>query len=337
MNAITGEMITPETVINNPDFVVLVPLFEKAPSLIDAAKNVFQAMVQNPFTKPVLTNDLTTRTDNIQSSRVMPNELLESISIPGGLKLEVRSNGSVVIPLPNETTPLEINVTGLDATTVQVYYTIGTEVPEHHDDQWQPYSGQPFLTNQPNQNVFLMVKDAYETNQVTFLRTATFVTNADKIPVTNFIQVSSIESLDSLENTKQHTFLTQVEYENTMVDMFVIEPRNEDDLSEVVVRYRANDHNKSLLLDVEAFTWFEEIILPGTSLGVYLRTGDMLDFTIEYRFLGRESVLESFQVTNSTTGVGILLPVQPNMLLRAILGLLIVSTIAAPYVIKPKE
>jgi hypothetical protein len=63
----------------------------------------------------------------------------------------------------------------------------------------------------------------------------------------------------------------------------------------------------------------------------------MLDFSIEYRFLGRESVLESFQVSNSPTGVGILLPVQPNMLLRAILGLLIVSTIAAPYVIKPKE
>jgi uncharacterized repeat protein (TIGR02543 family) len=337
MNAITGEMITPDTVINNPDYVVLVPMFEKAPSLFDAAKNVFQAIVQNPFTKPIPTNDLTTRTDNIQSNRVTPNELLETISIPGGLNLEVRTDGSVVIPLPNETTPLTINVRGLDATTVQVYYTIGTEVPEHHDDQWQPYSGQPFLTNQPNQNVFLMVKDAYETNQVTFLRTATFVTNADKIPVTNFIQVSSNESLDSLENTKQHTFLTQVEYENTMVDMFVIEPRNEDELTEVVVRYRANDHNKSLLLDVEAFTWFEEIILPGTSLGVYLRTGDMLDFSIEYRFLGRESVLESFQVSNSPTGVGILLPVQPNMLLRAILGLLIVSTIAAPYVIKPKE
>ena len=337
MNAITGEMITPDTVINNPDYVVLVPLFEKAPSLLDAAKNVFQAMVQNPFAKPVLTNDLTTRTDNIQSNRVTPNQLLETISIPGGLNLEVRADGSVVIPLPNETTPLTINVRGLDATTVRVYYTLGTDVPEHHDAQWKPYSGQPFLTNQPNQNVFLMVKDAYETNQVTFLRTATFVTNADKIPVTNFIQVSSNERLESLVNTKQHTFLTQVEYENTMVDMFVIEPRNEDDLIEILVRYRANDHNKSLLLDVEAFTWFEELILPGTSLGVYLRTGDMLDFTIEYRFLGRESVLESFQVTNSTTGVGILLPVQPNMFLRAILGLLIVSTIAAPYVIKPKE
>jgi uncharacterized repeat protein (TIGR02543 family) len=337
MNAITGEMITPDTVINNPDYVVLVPMFEKAPSLFDAAKNVFQAIVQNPFTKPIPTNDLTTRTDNIQSNRVTPNELLETISIPGGLNLEVRTDGSVVIPLPNETTPLTINVRGLDATTVRVYYTLGTDVPEHHDAQWKPYSGQPFLTNQPNQNVFLMVKDAYETNQVTFLRTATFVTNADKIPVTNFIQVSSNESLDSLENTKQHTFLTQVEYEDTMVDMFVIEPRNEDDLIEMLVRYRANDHNKSLLLDVEAFTWFEEIILPGTSLGVYLRTGDMLDFSIEYRFLGRESVLESFQVSNSPTGVGILLPVQPNMLLRAILGLLIVSTIAAPYVIKPKE
>jgi uncharacterized repeat protein (TIGR02543 family) len=57
MNAITGEMMTPETVINNPDFVVLVPLFEKAPTLLDATRNVFQQLIVNPLLQITKTND----------------------------------------------------------------------------------------------------------------------------------------------------------------------------------------------------------------------------------------------------------------------------------------
>lgn len=337
MNSITNEMITPDTVINNPDFVVLVPVFEKAPSVLDAARNVFQSLINNPFTRPIPTNDLTTRTDNIQSSRQADNPVVERIDLRGTLIAEIYADGTVTIPLPNERMPLSINVTGLDSASAAVFYVLGTDVPEHHDAAWQPYTGQPFLTNKPNQQVFLMVKDAFETNQVTYLRPATFVTNADKIPSSTFMQVSASAMSESLVNTQQHTFLTQIEYEDAMVDMFVIEPSIDSDLIDIVVRYRANDHNTSLLLEVEAFSWFEEIILPGTSFGVYLRNGDNLDFNLEYRFLGRESVLESFQVTNSTAGVGILLPVTPNMFLRVMLGLLVVATIGAPYLIKARD
>jgi hypothetical protein len=68
-----------------------------------------------------------------------------------------------------------------------------------------------------------------------------------------------------------------------------------------------------------------------------LREGDLLDFNVEYRYFGRESVLESFQVNKAATGVGILLPVQPNMMLRVVLGILIVTTITAPFFIKPRD
>jgi uncharacterized repeat protein (TIGR02543 family) len=115
MNAITGEMMTPETVINNPDFVVLVPLFEKAPTLLDATRNVFQQLIVNPLLQIGRTNDFTTRTDNITSTRIASNDVVETIPIRGGLVLEVREDGSVTIPLPNERTPIKINATGLDA------------------------------------------------------------------------------------------------------------------------------------------------------------------------------------------------------------------------------
>jgi hypothetical protein len=137
MNAITGEMITPETVIKNPDFVVLVPLFEKAPSLIDAARSVFQTIVTSPLDDTTPTNDLTTRTDNIQSVRADDVATPPAIALRGGLAAVFNPNGSVSIPLPNERTPITLRVQGLDALTTAVYYFIGQGAPENDDPAWQ--------------------------------------------------------------------------------------------------------------------------------------------------------------------------------------------------------
>jgi hypothetical protein len=83
-------------------------------------------------------------------------------------------------------------------------------------------------------------------------------------------------------------------------------------------------------------TWREAVIAPGDSIGVYIRSGDNLDFSVEYRYLNQESITESFVVSSAATGVSILLPPQPNMVLRAILGVLIATTLVTPLLYKPK-
>jgi len=316
---------------------VLVPLFEKAPSLVDAARSVFQALIVNPFTRAVPTNDFTTRTDNIQSNRIVPTEILESIPIPGGLTLDVRSDGSVSIVLPNESKALTLSVTGLDPTSAEVFYVVTDGTPPEFDQpNWQSYVGEPFLTNRPGQNVYMMVKDGFDTHQVSFLKPATFISNVERIPASTMIQVDT-ESPSVLERIKNDSFVTKVEYENQMIDLFVIEPRSEEELQNVIVRYRANDHNKSLMLRVEALSWREETITPGDSIGVYIRQGDNVEFNVEYQFLNQESIREEFVVSSMADGIGILLPVRPNMLLRVILGLMVTTTLIAPFLIKPKS
>jgi len=178
-----------------------------------------------------------------------------------------------------------------------------------------------------------MVKDAYDTHQVSYLKPATFVENPERIPTSSIILSPDLAS--SLTNTKQHSFLTKIEYEDTMVDLFVFEPTAENDLEQVIVRYRANDHNKSLLINVEALSWREEIVTLGNSLGVYLRSGDNLAFEVEYQFRGQESVIESFQLTFEGESIGVFLAVSPNAFLRAMLAILILSTLIAPYLVHP--
>jgi len=334
MNAITGEMITPDTVINNPDFVVLVPLFEKAPSLIDAARSVFQALVASSFQAPVKTNDLTTRTDNIQSVRAGAAATSPAIELQGGLEAVFNPNGSVTIPLSNERIPITLRVQGLDALTTAVYYYIGEGAPEFDASSWRPYSGEPFLSAKQGDSVFMMVKDAYDTHQVSYLKPATFVENPERIPTNSAI--FSADDNSSLTNTIRHSFLTKIEYEDTTVDLFVFEPTAEDDLEQVIVRYRANDHNKSLLLNVEALTWREEFVTLGNSLGVYLRSGDNLAFEVEYQFKNQASVVESFQLSFEGESIGVFLAVSPNSFLRAMLGVLVLSTLIAPYLLNPK-
>lgn len=334
MNAITGEMITSETVINNPDFVVLVPLFEKAPSLIDATRSVFQALLANPFTALTQTNDFTTRTDNIQSVRTDTASTPAPIPIQGNLQAVINQNGSVTIPLPNERTPITLRVRGLDALTTVVYYYIGEGAPEFDDPSWIAYSGQPFLSAKQGESVFMMVKDAYDTHQVSYLKPATFIENPERIPTSSVILSPDNTSLS---NTQRHSFLTKIEYEDKMIDLFMFEPTAASDLEQVIVRYRANDHNKSLLINVEAMTWREEIVSMGSSLGVYLRSGDNLSFEVEYQFRGQESVVESFQLSFEGESIGVFLAVSPNAFLRAMLAVLIISTLIAPYFIKPTE
>jgi hypothetical protein len=333
MNAITGEMITPDTVINNPDFVVLVPLFEKAPSLIDAARSVFQALVASSFQAPAKTNDLTTRTDNIQSVRVGAASTPPAIALQGGLEAVFNPNGSVTIPLSNERIPITLRVQGLDALTTAVYYYIGEGAPEFDASSWRPYSGEPFLSAKQGDSVFMMVKDAFDTHQVSYLKPATFIENPERIPTSSAIFSANDASLT---NTIRHSFLTKIEYEDTMVDLFVIEPTAEDDLEQVIVRYRANDHNKSLLINVEALTWREEFVTLGNSLGVYLRSGDNLAFEVEYQFKNQASVVESFQLSFEGDSIGVFLAVSPNSFLRAMLAILILSTLIAPYLLNPK-
>ena len=334
MNAITGEMITPETVINNPDFVVLVPLFEKAPSLIDAARSVFQTLIANPFNAPTQTNDLTTRTDNIQTVRADAAATPPAIELQGGLEAVFNPNGSVTIPLSNEQIPITLRVQGLDALTTAVYYYIGDGAPEFDASSWRPYSGEPFLSAKQGDSVFMMVKDAFDTHQVSYLKPATFIENPERIPTSSAIFSADDDS--SLTNTIRHSFLTKIEYEDTMVDLFVFEPTAEDDLEQVIVRYRANDHNKSLLINVEALTWREEFVTLGNSLGVYLRSGDNLAFEVEYQFKNQASVVESFQLSFEGESIGVFLAVSPNSFLRAMLGVLVLSTLIAPYLLNPK-
>jgi uncharacterized repeat protein (TIGR02543 family) len=334
MNAITGEMITPETVINNPDFVVLVPLFEKAPSLIDAARSVFQTLIANPFNAPTQTNDLTTRTDNIQTVRADAAATPPAIELQGGLEAVFNPNGSVTIPLSNEQIPITLRVQGLDALTTAVYYYIGEGAPEFDASSWRPYSGEPFLSAKQGDSVFMMVKDAFDTHQVSYLKPATFIENPERIPTSSAIFSADDDS--SLTNTIRHSFLTKIEYEDTMVDLFMFEPTAEDDLEQVIVRYRANDHNKSLLINVEALTWREEFVTLGNSLGVYLRSGDNLAFEVEYQFKNQASVVESFQLSFEGESIGVFLAVSPNAFLRAMLGVLVLSTLIAPYLLNPK-
>jgi hypothetical protein len=90
------------------------------------------------------------------------------------------------------------------------------------------------------------------------------------------------------------------------------------------------------MLNVGAMTWRESSINPGNSMGVYVRQGDSLNFSLEYRYVGQEPVIESFIVSSAAEGVSILLPPQPNMILRAVLGVLIVTTLASPLLYKPK-
>jgi hypothetical protein len=171
---------------------------------------------------------------------------------------------------------------------------------------------------------------------VSFLKPATFITNVERIPASTMIQVDA-ESPSVLERIKNDSFVTKVEYDDQMIDLFVIEPRSDEELQNVVVRYRANDHNKSLMLRVEALSWREETITPGDSIGVYIRQGDNVEFNVEYQFLNQESIREEFVVSSMDEGIGILLPVQPNMLLRVVLGLMVTTTLIAPFLIKPKS
>jgi Listeria-Bacteroides repeat domain (List_Bact_rpt). len=337
MNGITGELILPDTIINNPDFVVLVPLFEKSASLIDAARKVFQFNPLNALPQLIPTNDLTDRDDNIVSSRPQSTNGAQSVPLQGGLEAWINLDGTVTIPLPNERTPITLRVTGLDAASLSIHYVIGEDAPEFDHPSWLLYTGEPFLTNQPGQSVFMLVKDAFDTHQVSYLRPATFITNPERIPTSSLI-LSSQDSSE-LTNTKLHTFATKIEYEDTMVDMFVIEPTEGNELQTVIVRYRANDHNKSLLLNVEAMTWREEFVAVGSSLGVYLRSGDNLEFEVEYQFNGQPSITEIFQISLEGESIGVFLAASPSAFLRAILAILILSTLIAPYLVpsKPKQ
>jgi hypothetical protein len=216
---------------------------------------------------------------------------------------------------------------------------IADQTPEFDQTNWQAYSGEPFLTKQPGQSVYMMVKDGNDTHQVSFLRPATFISTMNenvRIPSASIMVETTPEVMSSLPQTKANTFVSKVDYEDTVIDLFVIEPRTDQELMEVVVRYRANDYNKSLMLNVGAMSWRENSIIPGDSMGVYIRQGDSLDFTLEYRYANNNSIIESFVVRGLEAGVSILLPKQPNMVLRAVLGVLIVTTLAAPLLMKPK-
>ena len=69
----------------------------------------------------------------------------------------------------------------------------------------------------------------------------------------------------------------------------VIDPDEESNIVEVVVRYQANEYNESILIGVNAATWKEVILKPVEAMGIYILEGDNVPFTIEYRFAANTS------------------------------------------------
>jgi uncharacterized repeat protein (TIGR02543 family) len=337
MNAVTGEVITEETVFTDPTQIVLLPLFEKQPNLLDAARNVFETIVVNPFTKPVTVNDNTTRTDNIQATTEYGVEILDTVVSENGTVIEVRADGTALIRLENEKTPITIDVTQFDASTIDVYYYVGQGIPEQDNDNWVAYHGEPFLTNAANQSVYIKVQDASGTNQVTYLKEATFISNPELIPVRDIVSVSeTATSIDDLIISKQTTFVTQVEYDGELLDLFVIDPNQTQDLESIVVRYRANEHNEDFLLDVNAAVW-QTRTLTTERLGIFIKEGDNLAFNVEYRFTNQESVIEEFNVTKANTLVNVVVTPEPNLLLLSILVGLTMATVGSQLLYKKKS
>jgi hypothetical protein len=97
MNAVTGEMLNAESIIENPEFVVLTPIFEKAPNILDAARRVFNTIITPP--SEAVTNDNTTRTDNISATNEYGIDILDTITTNNGLVIEVRVDGTAMIEL----------------------------------------------------------------------------------------------------------------------------------------------------------------------------------------------------------------------------------------------
>jgi hypothetical protein len=221
-----------------------------------------------------------------------------------------------------------------------VSYIVGTTIPEF-DDDWTPYQGEPFLSNQPSQSVYIKVQDGSGTHQVSYLKEATFISNPELIPVRDIIETSAnrTEQIEELVLTKENTFVSRVEYDGEMVDLFVIDPDEETNLIEVVVRYQANEYNESILIGVNAATWKEVILKPVEAMGIYIREGDNVPFTIEYRFADNTSSYETFNVVKTNTIVDIVIPAAPNQLLMAILAGLVTMTFTVQllYIKKPKK
>jgi uncharacterized repeat protein (TIGR02543 family) len=335
MNAITGEMLTPESVIENPEFVVLTPIFEKAPNIFDAARRVFSTIVTPPSN--VVTNDNTTRTDNILSTNQYGSDVIDTVVTATGVLVEVRADGTALVDLVNEKRPITIDATQFDLTTINVSYIVGTTIPEF-DDDWSPYQGEPFLSNQAAQSVYIKVQDAAGAHQVTYLKEATFISNPELIPVRDIIETSENRTtqITELVFTKENTFVSRVEYDGELVDLFVIDPGEESDLLEVVVRYQANAYNESILIGVNAATWREVILKPVEAMGIYIREGDNVPFTIEYRFADNTSTIESFNVVKSNTIVDIVMTPEPNPLLLSILAGMVTMTLGVQLLYRKK-
>jgi hypothetical protein len=66
-----------------------------------------------------------------------------------------------------------------------------------------------------------------------------------------------------------------------------------------------------------------------------LRSGDNLAFEVEYQFKNQASVVESFQLSFEGDSIGVFLAVSPNSFLRAMLAILILTTLIAPHLVHP--